>query len=73
METAERDVKQSKPTVETIIQTKLPLQRMKLQSNNMKQLMKSNFHNNLCQIGKLQKENWNKYNTIYSNTIFRLI
>ena len=27
METAECDVKQSKPTVETIIQTKLPLQK----------------------------------------------
>ena len=31
----------------------------------LKQLRKSNFHNNFCRICKWGKENWNKYNTIY--------
>ena len=44
---------------------KFPLKRMKLQSANLKQLSRSNFHNNLCRIGKWRKENWNKYNNIY--------
>ena len=36
---------------------KFPFKRMKLQSENMKQLMRSHFHNKLCQICKLRKEN----------------
>ena len=52
-------------TVYTKIWTKFPFKRMKLQSENLKQLSRSNFHNKLCQICKLRKENWNKYNTIY--------
>ena len=44
---------------------KFPFKRMKLKSENLKQLSRSNFHNNLCRIGKWGKENWNKYNTIY--------
>ena len=42
---------------------------MKLQSKNLKQLSRSDFHNNLCQIGKWRKENWNKYNNIYLQKI----
>ena len=54
------------------IWTKLPFKRMKLQSKNMKQLMRFNFHNKLCQICKLREENWNKYNTIYLQNIIRI-
>ena len=73
METAECDVKQIKPTVETIIWIKLPLTRMKLQSDNMKQLTRSMFHKNFCQICKLNEEDWTKYNTIYLTTIYQLM
>ena len=74
VETAERDVKQSKPTDwNNKIWIKFPFKRMKLQSNNLKQLSRSNFHNNFCQICKLNEEDWNKYNTIYLTTIKQLI
>ena len=59
-------------TVKTKIWTKFPFKRMKLQSENLKQLMRSNFHNKLCQICKLRKENWNKYNTIYLQYIISI-
>ena len=52
-------------TVYTKSWIKFPLKRMKLQSDNLKQLSRSNFHNNLCWIGKWEKENWIKYNNIY--------
>ena len=51
---------------------KFSFKRMKLQSENLKQLMRSNFHNKLCWISKLRKENWNKYNTIHLQNLTRI-
>ena len=62
-------------TVKTKNWIKFPFKRMKLQSKNLKQLSRSNFHNKLCQICKWGKENWNKYNTIYlrKSSVLKLI
>ena len=56
-------------TVETKIRMKHSLTRMELQSANLKQLLKSNFNNNLCQKGNWRKEKWTKYNNIHLQKI----